>query len=141
IDDCPITLHSLSGVITAVKQWMREHHVAPYDEQTHTGYLRHLVVRSNRAGDLLVVLSATAASLPAADALVTLLQNNEPGFKGLHISENRQRGNAILGPTSRRLYGEDSISETLLGLSFAITPLSFFSGQPGADRSAVPDGY
>ena len=129
-NDCPITLHSLSGVIACVKQWMRENDIAPYDEKAHAGYLRHVVVRSNRAGDVLIVLSATSATLPARDALVQLLLKNVPGFKGLHISENRQKGNTILGPKSRKLYGEDSISETLLGLTFEITPLSFFQVNP-----------
>ena len=130
IADCPISLHSLSGVIASIRQWMRENSVAPYDERTHTGFLRHVVARSNRAGDMLIVVSATDDTLPAKDALVRLLAANAPGFNGLHISRNRSRGNTILGPKSRRLYGADSIAETLLGLTFEITPLSFFQVNP-----------
>ena len=130
IDDCPITLHSLGAVINAIKQWMRETGVAPYDEQTRKGFLRHVVVRQNRAGEQLVVLSAAGSTLPGKDALVALLADNAPGFRGLHISENKTAGNTILGKTSRNLYGEDTISETLLGLSFAISPLSFFQVNP-----------
>ncbi|MFH1880195.1 MAG: 23S rRNA (uracil(1939)-C(5))-methyltransferase RlmD [Bacillota bacterium] len=131
IADCPVTLHSLTGVIASVKQWMREHGVAPYDELTHQGFLRHVVVRANRGGDTLAVLVATADTLPAKDALVSLLQKNAPGFQGLHISENKSKGNVILGDTSRKLHGADTISETLLGLTFEITPLSFFQVNPG----------
>ena len=61
IGDCPISLHSLSGVIASVKQWMREHAVTPYDEQTRRGFLRHVVVRMNRNGEMLIVLCATSA--------------------------------------------------------------------------------
>ena len=130
IGDCPISLHSLSGVIASVKQWMREHAVTPYDEQTRRGFLRHVVVRMNRNGEMLIVLCATSGALPAKDALVSLFAKNVQGFKGLHISENKTAGNVILGSGSRRLYGDDFITETLLGLTFEIGPLSFFQVNP-----------
>ncbi|MBN1776734.1 MAG: 23S rRNA (uracil(1939)-C(5))-methyltransferase RlmD [Clostridiales bacterium] len=131
IADCPVSLNSLSGVVASAKQWMRDNTIAPYDELSHRGFLRHVVVRSSRKGDILIVLAATSDTLPAKDALVTLLDQNVPGFKGLHISENKAMGNTILGRKSRRLYGEDTIMETLLGLTFEITPLSFFQVNPG----------
>jgi 23S rRNA (uracil1939-C5)-methyltransferase len=130
IPDCPISLHSLTGVIASVKRWMREHAVPPYDELTQKGFLRHVVVRMNRGGDMLILLSATSDTLPAKDALVSLLKESVPGFRGLHISENKTAGNVILGGRSRRLYGNDTISETLLGLMFEIGPLSFFQVNP-----------
>ena len=130
IKDCPISLHSLASIIASVQQWMRENGVQPYNEITHRGFLRHVVVRMNRSGDRLVVLTATAVSLSAQEQLITLLKQNVAGFKGLHISVNASKGNVILGDTSRNVYGEDAITETLLGLTFEITPLSFFQVNP-----------
>jgi 23S rRNA (uracil1939-C5)-methyltransferase len=135
IADCPISLHSLSVVIASVKQWMRENNITPYNELTNEGFLRHVVVRENRSGDLLVVLSATSDALPAKDVLIALLQNNVQGFRGLHISENKSIGNVILGSKSRKMFGDDTIAETLLGLTFEIAPLSFF--QVNYDQTEV----
>ena len=126
IEDCPISRHSLAGMILSIRTWMRDNDVEPYDEVSHGGYLRHVVARMNRQGDLLVVLVATGNIVPAKDRLLSLLRQNVPGFKGLHVSENKAKGNIILGETSRRVHGSDAITETLLGLQFLITPLSFF---------------
>ena len=94
------------------------------------GLLRHVVVRTNRAGDIMVVLCLTRDALPDPETLIDLLKQQAPGFCSLHISVNSARNNVILGKTSRKLYGRDAICETLLGLQFEIFPLSFFQVNP-----------
>lgn len=130
IDACPVAMGALPAVIAAVKGWMGEAHIPPYDEETHTGLLRHVVVRTTRAGDVLVLLAATSAVLPGADRLIQRLTQGVPGFRALHVSVNRHKNNVILGDTCQCLYGEESVLETLLGLTFEITPLSFFQVNP-----------
>ena len=62
--------------------------------------------------------------------LTELLQKAMLGFRALHLSVNRARNNVILGSSSRKLWGADTIEETLLGLTFEIAPLSFFQQHP-----------
>ncbi|MCE5342168.1 MAG: 23S rRNA (uracil(1939)-C(5))-methyltransferase RlmD [Eubacteriales bacterium] len=130
IDDCPVAMGDVRGVIAAVRAWMLEAGVTPSREETHTGLLRHVVVRSSRAGAVLVLLVATSFSLPDTEGLARRLRAEVKGFQGLHVSENQVCNNVILGKTSRKLFGADAITETLMGLTFEITPLSFFQVNP-----------
>ena len=92
--------------------------------------LRHVVVRSNRKGDVLVLLSATSANIPEPERLAKMLAKDVPGYAGLHITENRSRGNVILGDSCLRFDGASFIIETLLDREFEISPLSFFQVHP-----------
>ena len=78
----------------------------------------------------MVVLTATRAKLPGVPRLIELLNAHARGFCSLHVSVNAERNNVILGRESHRLYGEDAIFETLLGLTFEMPPLSFFQVNP-----------
>lgn len=130
VQDCAVAMPGLDGVLKAVRGWMRNARVQPYQEESGKGLLRHVVVRQNRAGEQMVVLCATRDALPDVPALIEQLQKHAPGFASLHISVNAARNNVILGKTSRCLFGPEVIQEQLLGLRFEIPPLSFFQVNP-----------
>lgn len=98
IDDCPVAMGGLTGVIAAVKEWMRAEHIQPYDEATGRGLLRHVVTRVSRAGSLMVVLTATRAKLPGVPRLIELLNAHARGFCSLHVSVNAERNQRHPGP-------------------------------------------
>lgn len=130
IADCAVAMEGVRQVISAALDWIRTGRVAPYDEVTHQGLLRHVVIRQSRNGSVMVVLVATKAKLPDIPCLIRLLTERVKGFCALHVSVNTAQGNVILGKTSQKLYGADTITERLLGLEFEISPLSFFQVNP-----------
>lgn len=130
IADCPVALGGLEPVISAVTQWMKHARIQPYNELTGRGLLRHVVVRTTRSGQTMVILVATKDHLPRVEDLIERLQKQLPGFCALHLSVNAMRNNVILGNNSRKLFGEDAVYEKLLGLTFEIPPLSFFQVNP-----------
>jgi len=114
----------------AVLAWMKQSGAHAYDEVTGKGLVRHIMTRSTTAGGLMVVLVVTHRSIPAKDLLIRLLREAVPGLVSLCLSINARRTNVILGEEIHCLWGETVMEDTLHGLRFSVSPLSFFQVNP-----------
>ena len=56
IAQCPNAMPPADEICRRVLGWMKRFHVEPYVEETHTGLVRHIVVRVNRKGEAMAVL-------------------------------------------------------------------------------------
>lgn len=130
IASCPIAMPQSAMVQKLVLRWMRENNISAYDEARHEGLVRHIVSRTNRAGQTMVLLAINGRALPKEDALVSALKNGLPGYYSLSVSINQKRGNTILGEGFTLLDGQNDFEETLLGLRFHLSPVSFFQVNP-----------
>lgn len=100
--------------------------ISVYDEATHTGLVRYIFVRRGAvSGQLLVCIVVNGRSLPHADALIAQLRKIE-GFTSLVLSVNTGRGNTVLGEAFLPLFGAGYIEDTLCGLTFRLSPRSFY---------------
>lgn len=127
---CLIQREDSRNAVQAVVSWMREYRVPAYDEATGRGLVRHVMTRSTTEGGLMVVLVATQERIPAQDALIGALRRAVPGLVSVCLSINRQRTNVILGADIRVLDGSAQMEDTLCGLRFSVSPLSFFQVNP-----------
>ena len=127
-DRCPNAMPPSDRIMEAFRSWMLRFHIAPYRETDHAGLIRHLVIRVNRKGECMVTVVANAAALPHADdlrdALVPL------GVVSLWLNENRARTNVILSDRFHLLYGRETLPDVLCGLTFDLSPASFFQINP-----------
>lgn len=135
IEDCLLQPERAAACRRAVMGWMEEFSVPPYEEKSHTGLVRHLYLRFNRAGETLCCLVVNGKSIPRADRLAQELRKACPGLAGLVLSENTGRTNVILGKSFRVLWGRDWLEETLCGLTFRLSVPSFF--QVNRDQTEV----
>ncbi len=128
VTDCPNAMPPTAALCEALLRWMRAGSVAPYDEETGRGLIRHLVVRVSRAGEALACVVANADRLPVEATLAEALLR--AGARGAVLNTNKARTNVILGGTYRTLAGAGEMTDTLCGLSFRVSPAAFFQVNP-----------
>ena len=128
VDACPNALGPSNALCRIVLEWMREHHVSPYVEENHSGTLRHIVIRVSTSGEAMVTLVSRTARLPGTDGLWDRLC--QAGCVSLWLNVNPDRTNVIFGKTFQRLNGQEVLSAQLCGLTFRLSPASFFQVNP-----------
>ena len=127
---CAIQGEDSAKATQAVLTWMRQNNVPAYDELTGRGLVRHIMTRSTTHGELMVVLVVTRADIPKAGQLIELLKAAVSGLCSICLSINSRRTNVILGTDIRVLWGKGTMEDTLCGLRFSVSPLSFFQVNP-----------
>jgi 23S rRNA (uracil1939-C5)-methyltransferase len=107
-----------------VRDWAQEEGLPPFDQEAHTGYLRHLVVREGRnTGQALVQLVTAPGDLQGADRLVDALREF-PEVRSIHWAVNDSPAEVTNLPTNL-LWGDEAIEEQILGLRFRVRPNAF----------------
>ena len=123
---CLILPEETDRVKDAVMDYVNQYRVTVYDEGSHTGLLRHIYVRRGAvSGQILVCLAVNGRKLPRIEELIRRLEKIE-GFTTLVLSVNTKKGNAVLGDEFLTLYGPGFIEDTLCGLTFRLSPQSFY---------------
>ena len=127
IDRCRILPQESDDAKACVVRWMEQFRIAPYDETTGRGLIRHIYVRKGFvSGEVLVCVVANGGTLPHEKELTDALKKNVKGLKTVVLSVNHKQGNAVLGDQFIPLHGDGYIEDTLCGLRFRLSPRSFY---------------
>ena len=125
-DRCRILPEETDRVKDIVMNYVNKYQVPVYDELTGRGLLRHIYVRRGAvSGQILVCLVVNGDGLPKISTLIDSLKA-VPGFATLVLSVNTKKGNAVLGDKFLTLSGPGYLEDTLCGLSFRLSPRSFY---------------
>ncbi len=125
-EGCLILPKEADQVKKIVVAFFNHYRLSAYDEATEKGLLRHIYVRRGAvSGQVLVCLVLNGRKLPHANELIEKLQAVK-GFATLVISVNTKAGNTVLGDEFINLYGPGYIEDTLCGLTFRLSPRSFY---------------
>ena len=126
VDRCLIQPEAADRTAKAVGDWMKRYKVAPYDETTGKGLVRHVYVRVNRAGESLCCLVVNGRQVPREPELAAYVRAAAPRTVGVLLNVNTRRGNVVLGDRYRTLWGQDFLMDELRGLQFKLSVPSFY---------------
>ncbi len=105
--------------------WMEEFNILPYCEETHSGLFRHIYVRCGEGTDeIMAVAVINSKTLPHGEIIAERLKS--AGVTSFSYNINREKTNVILGNKTVNIYGGEKIKDTLCGLTFEISPESFY---------------
>lgn len=128
--DCCIGIEENKPILESVLRYMEENHVPPYEEGSHSGLVRHVLIRKGfQTGELMVCLIINGKKLPAADRLTELLRAI-PGMTSISYNINMEQTNVILGGKTVNLWGQDHITDYIKDVAFHISPVSFYQVNP-----------
>lgn len=128
--DCALGIPENKDVLDRVIAHMEKYNIAPYDEATGKGLVRHIFVRYGFfTGELMVCLIINGQDLPHQRELVEKLCEI-PGMTSISLNINKKRSNVILGDKVKTIWGEDYITDKIGDISYEISPLSFFQVNP-----------
>ena len=124
IEKCWLSTDVGNAIRNAVREWARGEGLSVYDQATHEGYLRHLIVREGRnTAQALVVLVTAPGRLDGEERLVEALQRF-PEVRSIYHAVN-DRPAEVTNVPGKLLWGEDAIEEKILGLRFRVRPNAF----------------
>ena len=127
VGSCHIQSAQSNSAAEAVRRWMDKYRIPAYDETERTGVVRHVFCRCGKvSGELQVVIVSFAPSLPHTGELIEEIRAACPEVSSIVLNINKTAGNTVLAGEFITLWGSNNISDTLCGIEYSLSPMSFY---------------
>jgi 23S rRNA (uracil1939-C5)-methyltransferase len=123
---CRVPEEPIDAVAGTVRRELARAGVPAYDERARRGELRHVVVRANHEGRVLVVLVVAAPPREALRRAAQAIRRAAPAVAGVVGNVNATTGGAIFGPTDVPLAGAAALADEIGGVRLELSARSFF---------------
>lgn len=129
--ECAIEDKRAASILWDIKELIKKMGIPTYNEDNGRGILRYVLIRTSYHYDeLMVVLVTSMLNFPGQRNFVDALIKLHPEITSIVENVNSRHTNVILGNKEKILYGPGFIKDDILGLTFEISPSSFFQVNP-----------
>ncbi len=140
VPDCQLASPHMATLLHRVCDWANQHRLSTWDYHTHTGILRHLVVRESKTdGGFLLMISVSEPIPTLLRDLATQLGVGAPEqlplIRGLVQSVHANASDHSMAMDTTLIGGSPVITETILDTTFTIAVNAFF--QTNTHQAAV----
>lgn len=128
--NCCLGIEENELILKIMLKFMEENNIKAYDEVTHKGLVRHVLIRKGfKTGEIMVCVIINGDKLPHAEKLINELCKID-GMKSITLNVNKEKTNVIMGTEIIPVWGEKYITDYIGDVKFRISPLSFYQVNP-----------
>ena len=126
--DCLLHPQVFSKAGNIFTQFLKENNISIYNEETHTGLVRHFYLRQGKkTGEIMVGIVINGNTLPHSKELIDKLEQElGEDLKSVILNVNTEKTNVVLGEQNICLFGKEYINDILCGVKVRISPHSFY---------------
>lgn len=126
VDECHLMDPLNDAIRNGVYRFAVEHGMTFYNEHSHTGQLRNLMIRNNEQGEYMVVVVFGDELTKEGEGLLQYLRDEFKQIVSLQYVINEKFNDTIGDLEVHVFYGQEAIIEQMEGLRFKVGPKSFY---------------
>ena len=131
VNNCILQQEISNIAVTIIRNFAQKKGIPIYNETTHQGNLRRVVVKVGfETNQIMIVLVTKERRFPHRKELLTELQQQISNLTTVVQNIQPKPSNTVMGKENIVWFGEGTIYDTLNGLTFEISPLSFYQVNP-----------
>lgn len=124
---CLLIDQQISDIAAIVEGILNKYQVPVYEWETGTGLLRHVVIRKGWAtSKVMVVLTTSGEKYGELFSLAREIKTKVPQVVSVVRNINTSPNRTVFGRENQVLAGQLNITDQLAGLTFSISPTSFY---------------
>lgn len=126
LENCLIQTELADSILNHTRGVFEKYKIEPYNKKTKHGIIRHIVIRTNKANEAMLIIVTNTDELPNADKIANDLIKADDRIKTIVQNINNKSTSEILGYKNKTIYGSGTIVDYIADLKFVISAHTFF---------------